>query len=186
MPDPVLNGSTLADVLGARAAADPARIALLVDGRSITRGQLARAVSEATATLRDRWEVERGHRVAYFGLNRHEELVLLFALARLGAVLVPLNTRLAAAELAGIVAHAQLHTLVADSGHRAVGTVVLDSAATCSDRPAQTVRLRSIDELCERPDAGRGPRSAPGPDADPVDPHWPVLMVYTSGATGAP
>jgi fatty-acyl-CoA synthase len=43
-------------------------------------------------------DVERGERVAWLGYNSPEMLVLLFALARRGAILVPLNWRLTAAE----------------------------------------------------------------------------------------
>ena len=42
--------------------------------------------------------VRKGERVAYLGYNNHEMLALLFALAKLGAILVPLNWRLTAAE----------------------------------------------------------------------------------------
>ncbi len=172
----------LAAALAERAAADPGRTALHVDGGSRTRGQLQDAIDDAARTLRDRWSVSRGQRVAYLGLNRHEELVLLFALARIGAIFVPLNTRLAAAELAGIVAHAQLHTLVTDPGHHDLGAVVLAGASlqTTNGPPGVIVPLRSIDDLDEGPHVDRSSRD------ERIDAETPVLMVYTSGATGAP
>ncbi|MBL6432360.1 MAG: AMP-binding protein [Alphaproteobacteria bacterium] len=56
-----------------------------------------------------RARIGRGDRFAYLGTNAPDTLALLFAAARLGAILVPLNWRLAPPELA----HA-----VTDSGAR--------------------------------------------------------------------
>ena len=47
--------------------------------------------------------IGRGDRIAWLGFNAPEVFVLLFAAARLGAMLVPLNWRLADAEVAGIL-----------------------------------------------------------------------------------
>ena len=51
-------------------------------------------------------EVARGDRVAWIGYNDPEMLVLLFALARRGAILVPLNWRLTQSRLNGRYPHA--------------------------------------------------------------------------------
>ena len=48
--------------------------------------------------------LSRGDRVGWLGMNNPEVLVLLFACARIGAMLLPFNWRLAAAELAEIAA----------------------------------------------------------------------------------
>ena len=167
---------TLAAALAATAAADPLRIAIHADDRTWTRAELQAAIDAAVPTLSARWSVRPGDRVGYLGFNRVEELVLLFALARLGAVLVPLNTRLAASELAHIVAHAQLHALATDARHRDIGVAVVDAVAA----QGLVIDLRLIDDLA-------GPAGPAGDTlAAPVDADAPVLLVYTSGTTGTP
>jgi fatty-acyl-CoA synthase len=67
--------------------------------------------------------VRKGNLVAYLGLNDPAILEALFAAAHLGAVLVPLNFRLAGPELAYAINHSGAHTVLADSHH----TVVIDN-----------------------------------------------------------
>jgi fatty-acyl-CoA synthase len=59
-----------------------------------------------------------GHatRVGVLARNSHGFAALRFALARLGAVLVPINFMLKADEVAYILRHAQVQTLATDSG----------------------------------------------------------------------
>ncbi len=160
----------------ATAEAGPDRIAVCTDHRVLTRSELRESIVMATHTLIDRWSVRRGDRVAYLGLNRYEELVLLFALARVGAVFMPLNTRLAASELAGIVEHARPRALVTDAGHRDVGMAIVEGVVS---RTAGVTAWRTIDALL----AGGDRRDAPIED---VDPQTPLLLAYTSGTSGAP
>ena len=72
--------------------------------------------------------VGRGDRVAYLGLNDPMFLITLFAAARIGAVFVPLNYRLTAAELGYILTDAGVHTLLADAEHVAAADPVLTEA----------------------------------------------------------
>ena len=64
------------------------RVALRFDGAATTYGELARAVDATAAALSARG-VGRGDRVGFLGHNHPSQLVLLFALARLGAIQVP-------------------------------------------------------------------------------------------------
>ena len=78
--------------------------ALRFEGRTFTYGKLARRVERASARLWHEWGVRAGDRVAWLGLNHPDQLTLLFALARIGAMLVPLNFRLASAEWQAVLA----------------------------------------------------------------------------------
>ena len=140
---------------------------LHADGRWWTRDALRAAIATAVAVL-DEWDVQPGDRVAYLGANRAEALVLFFALARIGGVYVPLNTRLATTELAAILAHAEVRAVVVDDDYRAAA-----SAA------AGTTRIRDLAAL--RESVGNRPSTAIA-----IDPATPVLLAYTSGTTGAP
>ena len=75
----------------------PDKVALRFEGTATTYDLLARAAEAAAAALSARG-VGRGDRVGFLGHNHPSQIVLLFALARLGAIQVPLNWRLAPPE----------------------------------------------------------------------------------------
>ena len=114
--------------------------------------------------------VRYGDRVAWLGLNDPAMLVLLFALARIGAILVPLNYRLAAAEQRAILSHAGASLLVVDQNYAEAAHALVDGAGIPLV-PATALLAGSFDR-----DAA---------SADAVD-DAPVLLVYTSGTTGQP
>ena len=76
----------------------PGKTALRFEGRCVSYAELARAVRRVAAWLGGSG-VSRGDRVAYLGPNCPELLELLYACARIGAIFVPLNARMPAAEL---------------------------------------------------------------------------------------
>ena len=88
----------------------PDALALRSGEREWSYADLA-ALVDHSATELTREGLGRGHFIGWLGLNSPEMLAMLFACARLGAVLVPLNWRLAAAELAEIARHAGLSAL---------------------------------------------------------------------------
>src|SRR6185312_14563026 len=85
-----------------RARMSPDRAALRHDGRTHTYAQVSERANRLAHVLADAG-VRHGDRVAYLGPNHPAFLELLFATGLLGAVFVPLNTRLAPPELAYIV-----------------------------------------------------------------------------------
>jgi len=104
-------------------------------------------------------QVQKGDRVAWLGYNSPEMLVLLFALARLGAILVPLNWRLTAAEHKAILADCTPKWIFCDAAFE----------AHCKDLGVP------IGKLIEAGDS-----DLQGDDGDDL------LIVYTSGTTGRP
>ena len=77
----------------------PDKVALRFQAQEWTYVQFWRRIELATRAL----GVSKGERIAWLGYNHPDMLALLFAAARLGAILVPLNWRLAAAEHAAIL-----------------------------------------------------------------------------------
>lgn len=65
--------------------------------------------------------IVKGSRVAVLARNSHAFAAMRFALARLGAVIVPINLMLKAEEVAYILRHSQVRTLAADGGLMAIG-----------------------------------------------------------------
>ena len=96
----------------------PDSVALVDDptGRSFTYAGAAAAVAGLAEELRARTGLRRGDRVAVLAPNSVDYVLLLFAVQRLGAILVPLNHRLAAPELAYVLADAKPTLLVVDPG----------------------------------------------------------------------
>jgi long-chain acyl-CoA synthetase len=110
--------------------------------------------------------VGKGSRVAHLDRSAPEIVELLFATSKLGAVTVPLNWRLAPAELAAVVADAQPAAVIA-------GEAYADVAA-----PNVVV----VGPEYERWLAAHEPVD-PGGRGEPGD---TVLQLYTSGTTGVP
>ena len=148
---------SLIAALERHAAQTPQKTALRFDGQAISFGALWQGVEAQDGALRGRG-VLPGDRVAWLGLNDPQMLVLLLALARIGAILVPLNYRLALAELQAIIDHSQAMCLISDQLHKPT---------------ANQLRLS--------PPPRVEPTARSNADAD-----LPVLLVYTSGTTGKP
>ncbi|MFC9358869.1 long-chain fatty acid--CoA ligase [Rhodococcus sp. NPDC057014] len=164
---------------GARAARSADRSALTFEDNTLTYGALLDRVDRLAAALRARG-LSRGDRIAFLGANQPAFLETLLAAARLGAVFVPLNFRLAGPELAYIIRDAGAHTLVADSAHQPAITRI---------RPELPVRdylgigtaahgWDPYEDLIKT----HAPLSAP----DRVGADDTAIIMYTSGTTGRP
>lgn len=151
----------------ARARATPGRLALRHDGLSWDYAALARLVERLAGGLAASG-VRPGDRVGALLPNGALYAALVHALMRLGAVLVPLNTRLAAAELGWQLEKAGVTLLLhsAETARLAVEAAGQTAAAT-----------RSIESL---------PACQSAPPAQPVDPDAVQAIVFTSGTTGQP
>ncbi|WP_168708585.1 AMP-binding protein [Hydrogenophaga sp. PAMC20947] len=139
-------------------------------------GQWAAHSDAVAAYLQGTQGIRAGDRVAWLGLNHPAQMVLLFALARLGALLVPLNHRLAPAEWTGVWADCQPRLLVHDT-HFAPAAQTLVHLVSPIGSPA--VPALAATDL---PTEALQPLEAATADA------WdtPALLVYTSGTTGRP
>lgn len=118
-PPPAPTFSALLDRLVAQAPQAPAlswRDPAAPDSgwQTLDRAAWAAQVRACAGALAQRG-VQPGDRVAWLGLNHPGTLVLLFALARLGALLVPLNHRLAPAEWQAVLADCTPRLLVHDA-----------------------------------------------------------------------
>jgi acyl-CoA synthetase (AMP-forming)/AMP-acid ligase II len=102
----------LTDVLRERARENPGRTAFISGDQRVTYGEFDRRVDRAANALRASG-VGHGDRVAILDKNSIEYVEQLFAAARLGAVQVPVNYRLAPDEVAFIVNNAQAMVLIA-------------------------------------------------------------------------
>jgi fatty-acyl-CoA synthase len=155
----------------------PHHVALHFLGEDITYSALWIRIKNATLRLAS-LGVRKGDRIAYLGFNHPEMLAILFACARLGAVLVPLNFRLASPEQTEILEHAGASIFVVDADF------LKETEAIGKRFPlTKFVALRDVPDGWfaweTASPAGFVPRLE-GADCDPV------LIVYTSGTTGKP
>src|SRR5580704_11200055 len=88
----------LSDLIARNAAFAPDKPATIFEGEVLSYAAFHARIGRTAQALQTEYDVGRGDRVAVLSLNRPEYLVLLYACARLGAMLVPLNWRLAMAE----------------------------------------------------------------------------------------
>ena len=170
----------LPDWLAYRAANTPDRAALVVGAHTWTYAELN---SGATRTARQlaRLGVRPGDRVATLLHNGAAPALLVHALLRLGATLVPLNVRLSEDELAWQIRDSAARALVTEPR-----TVVLSARARRENPDLITV---SADELGAAIPGGARLDAAPDSDIELHTAHDPghvLAIVYTSGTTGQP
>ena len=91
-------------------------IAVTIDDDARTHAQLARMVDQARSLIGTL--IEPGDRVALWLPNSFAWIASFLAVASLGGVLVPVNTRLTGAELAVILADAGVRVLITSPSYR--------------------------------------------------------------------
>ena len=160
-----------------RAAATGSRPAVQDDARALTYAGLDARAARCAGWLRGRG-VAPGDRVAILMANRSPFLETVFAAARLGAIALPINTRLAPPEVHQLLADAEPAAVLHDA--ELAGLV----ERACAELPKRPVRLAASGE----PDAYEAALGAsePARDVVPVSPDDPMILMYTSGTTGAP
>ncbi|MFF1305678.1 long-chain fatty acid--CoA ligase [Streptomyces sp. NPDC058307] len=156
-----------------RARKTPHRTALIHGDTTVTYAALHTRVTRLAHALRARG-IRRGDRVAYLGPNHPSYLETLFAAGSLGAVFVPLNTRLAGPEIGYQLSDSGARALVYGPSH----------AGLVAGLPGST-DVRTYVEV--------GPEyeqlladSAAEPIDEPVTADDTCIIMYTSGTTGRP
>lgn len=155
----------------------PDATALRQGDRELTYAQLAQRSSRLAAGLAE-LGVNAGDRVAYLGINDISTFETLFATGLLGAVFVPLNTRLTPREVSYMLRDAGAQTLIVGHGVEQL----VDGLAT-EDTPVETTLTvgSSLEEMIEtHPALG----NALGHALVRLDD--PALLLFTSGTTGHP
>ena len=185
MQAPALRRQTLADLLRRTAARLPDKPAIRCGGTAWTWRQFDDVASRLAAGLHGEG-VGAGDRIAVLSRNSHAFAALRFALARLGAVLVPVNFMLNVDEAAYILRHAGAKLLAVDSALAALGR----DAASRDTRVERLLWLPS-EQATEAP-AGIALKFDALIDTSATPPETPIgrddllQIVYTSGTESAP
>jgi fatty-acyl-CoA synthase len=161
-----------------RARMSPHRLAIRYGDTVVTYRELHDRVSRLAHALR-RLGVSRGDRVAYLGPNHPALAETLFAAGALGAIFVPLNSRLAPPELSFQIGDAGAEVLVWDERLRDTVTALRSGVAL---RHAVMVdgagRPSEYEELLDS--------SATEPMDEEVGLDDTCMIQYTSGTSGRP
>jgi fatty-acyl-CoA synthase len=170
----------LSDLIERNAAFTPDKPAIVFEGATLTYADFAVRIEQTARALKSDFGLSRGDRVAILSLNRPDYLVLLYACARLGAMLVPLNWRLAVAEQLFILSDATIKILVLE---QAFAEILPELKKSLPDTRIIGLDFTppggiTFDALLTK---ATGDRRNPH-----IDLTCPLLIVYTSGTTGRP
>ncbi len=173
-----------------RAVKSAGRTAIVFRDSAVTYGELATRIDRLAAALQERG-VRFGDRLAYLGNNHPSFVETLFASTQLGAIFVPLNTRLSAPELAYmltdsgatmLVHSAALEPLaVAASAELPIARIVVGSAGS-----ADPVTTDGTAEDYEGVIGAAGVGRASPREPARVSLADRAVIIYTSGTTGRP
>jgi long-chain acyl-CoA synthetase len=155
----------------------PRRAGWLLEGGTRDWADVSGRVARLAGAFRARG-IGAGDRVAILAANGAPYLEAALAAARLGAIVQPMNTRLAAAELAHQIVDAAPSLMVAGGAQRALAEAALAPAGR-ADLP-----LLPLDGAGGLDDAIAA--AAPVPDLVPRATDDVAALFYTSGTTGRP
>ena len=174
---------TLTEVVTFHAEHQPERVAIVCDGREMTYRQLHVESNRLARAIRA-GNIGRGARIGYLGMESERYYELVFACAKSETVLVPINWRLAPAEVAHILR---------DSGAELL-FVEHEFLATVGEQQTELPRLARLGSVIDLD--GTGPLGSAlqawkaGHSGDDLAPATgtddPIVQLYTSGTTGLP
>ncbi|HKK25694.1 MAG TPA: o-succinylbenzoate--CoA ligase [Gracilimonas sp.] len=155
----------------------PKNIALksVEDGTELSYKDLYSSINRVAALLTQKYGVSKGDRVAVLSINRIEYVVLFFAIQKLGAIMLPLNYRLAIPELTYQLQDADVKLFVYETSfedtikkvdHQAEALINFDDQDGLSAIMFATSEPPEIESRSEFDD--------------------PCMILYTSGTTGRP
>jgi fatty-acyl-CoA synthase len=144
-------------------------------GETTSWSELEQHVGRLAGQLSHGWGLAKGDRVAYLAGDTPLTFEVLLACMRIGAIFVPLNRRLSAAELEVLARDAAPRLLLHDEAWRAAATPLAAAAGA---------PLADVDALAAA--ASERPRPAGWEPLESMDPADPVMLLYTSGTTGLP
>jgi len=163
--------------------ATPGKTAIRYGGRDLSYAEFAELIERSAGALAAAG-VRRGGCAAYLGCNSPEMLALFFACARLGALFMPLNWRLAAPEHKQMLDDCPPGVLLVEAPFLEQ-TDALRSELGAMKLVALGSSAAGWQDWNDFLAAGGAVTDDPavGPA---VDPNSPLLICYTSGATGKP
>jgi fatty-acyl-CoA synthase len=166
--------------------------AFIQNGQSISSIDFTDQVDRTLGWLKERG-IQRGDAVALWIVNSVEWIALFAAIAKLGAIAVPVNTRYRSEELAHILASSQARILFTHSSYRRINFLEILSAIDASTLPHLKEVVLVNDSLPLASGSYSWPisildlsKATPLREPDRSSVEDPVILFSTSGTTKAP
>ncbi len=177
---------TIPSLLASRAERSPDRPVLLFEGRTWTYAQFQTASDDLAVALSAQG-VAKGDRVASVSANSDVILLLFIAVAKIGAVFVPVNPDLTDEELQYVLGHCKPRAICcrgADHGRIAAIMAGYGRSAILLALEEMGSTLRTVPEVMTQ--LARLADDGTSRSWDKPGPKDPVVVIYTSGTTGFP
>jgi acyl-CoA synthetase (AMP-forming)/AMP-acid ligase II len=177
-----LRDFTLFDIVARNARLYPNRLAFAFEDKRITHAAYLARVEQLAAGLAHAG-VEPGDRIIILSQNNLEFVDLYGAAARLGAIVVPINWRLSAEEIAHIAADVAPKIVIADAGNQAIlqgARQKLPTVERWYGIGANAAQFAPYAQLLEA-GAESGQATAPYSDADAG-----LVIIHTAAVGGRP
>jgi crotonobetaine/carnitine-CoA ligase len=174
------HGGTLAGLLASRTETGPERVFLIFGERTLFWGQFRDEVDRVAGVLAG-YGIGGGDRIATFADNRPEIVTLLFAAAKLGAILVPVNPEFGVDEARYVFEHAGVRLIAASAD-----TMETARAAGWRLEPAARLVALEPDDVADVPSLAGLARGATPVEWNPGRADDTCIILYTSGTTGFP
>ncbi len=171
---------TLNDAFTSRAARNPQREFIFYDGKSWSWQAFGGEVERIARLFKSRG-VKQGDRVGVMARNCDGHALALFALARIGAIMVPVNPEFGVAEAKYVFHHAEVCAVLAASDTLAVARQAVEGLSGQLWFALLDAAVDGVPLLSEI--AAQAPTATLPDDITADD---TVLIVYTSGTTGFP
>jgi fatty-acyl-CoA synthase len=170
----------LGDILRRHAAVRGDKLAYVIGEARVSYAAFDAHANRLARALRQ-LGVGRGDRIAIMAGNRAEYPALYFAAIRLGAIVVPINVRFTAAEVAYVVDHADAQTFIVAGEFATLVGGLRDAGELAGVRHWLGLDTAGGDSL-----AALAAAQSDTPVDAALDEHDPHVLLYTSGTTGAP
>ncbi|TYB46772.1 acyl-CoA synthetase [Actinomadura chibensis] len=173
---------SVGDLLHRTARRHPGKVAVVSGGARFTYAEFDTAVNRAAHALAGRG-MRKGDRLALLSHNCWQYAVTVFATAKLGVVLVPVNFMLNADEIAYILGHSGASGMVAEdalvpTAEKALATAGIEDGVRGAIGGAPAEGWEDVDAWWTS-----GPETAPDV---PVEDDDPLRLMYTSGTESRP
>ncbi|MGM9923852.1 MAG: o-succinylbenzoate--CoA ligase [Bacillus sp. (in: firmicutes)] len=153
-----------------RATIHPECIAIITDEKQMTYKELHEQINKTATFMKYELGLKAGERVAILSQNRYEYVVLLFAIAKLGCIAVPLNIRLTVDELSFQLNDSGTKVLFIEESFQQIAALLEEELQL-----AETISMEELNHLQSIEDS-----------FEPIDESASYLICYTSGTTGKP
>jgi fatty-acyl-CoA synthase len=186
LPDDVVAARqhAVGDLVHRTAQRDPTKLALVNGDTRLTFAELESAVNRLASSLRS-LGLEKGDRLALLSHNCWQYVVLNFATAKLGVVLVPINFMLGRDEIGFILDHSGATALVVEDALAPVAEQALASVPRLSAQVTTRAAIGAVPDGWADIDSWITDGADVVPDVQVAD-EDPLRLMYTSGTESRP